>query len=192
MTQREQNPFVYSDSNKRYHTYDYYLRQHFGGKCAKLPLDAGFTCPNIDGRCGRGGCRERRTERIFRLPKGYGYDLRKAFAPCGVCNKPRVSRRAFDRRNDPAVIKTHGLQYISIKRYFAEAIVNTDFQGNDLMPYLKERNKKQSSAKPFLLILTVGAIILLTAVIYGSGRELLSFLRGGEEPSGSSDTVTTL
>ena len=56
MTQAENNPFKYSDTNKRYYTYDYYLRQTFGGKCAKLPLDAGFTCPNIDGRCGRGGC----------------------------------------------------------------------------------------------------------------------------------------
>ena len=56
MTQAEQNPFVNSDTNKRYYTYDYYLRKTFGGKCAKLPLDAGFTCPNIDGRCGRGGC----------------------------------------------------------------------------------------------------------------------------------------
>ncbi len=50
------NPFPYSDSNKRYHTYDYWLRHTFGGKCAKIPLDAGFTCPNIDGRCGYGGC----------------------------------------------------------------------------------------------------------------------------------------
>lgn len=50
------NPFKYSDTNKRYYTYDYYLRKTFGGKCAKIPLDAGFTCPNIDGRCGRGGC----------------------------------------------------------------------------------------------------------------------------------------
>ena len=56
MTQTEQNPFPFSDSNKRYYTYDYYLRRRFGGKCAKLPLDAGFTCPNIDGKCGRGGC----------------------------------------------------------------------------------------------------------------------------------------
>ena len=56
MTQVQSNPFSYSDTNKRYHTYDYYLRRRFGGKCAKLPLDAGFTCPNIDGRCGRGGC----------------------------------------------------------------------------------------------------------------------------------------
>ena len=55
-TQRENNPFINSDSNKRYYTYDYYLKNTFGGKCAKLPIDAGFTCPNIDGRCGRGGC----------------------------------------------------------------------------------------------------------------------------------------
>lgn len=56
MTQAQQNPFPYSDSNKRYHTYDYYLRHRYGGKVAKIPLDAGMTCPNIDGRCGVGGC----------------------------------------------------------------------------------------------------------------------------------------
>lgn len=55
-TQRTNNPFPYSDSNKRYYTYDYYLKQTFGGKCTKIPIDAGFTCPNIDGRCGTGGC----------------------------------------------------------------------------------------------------------------------------------------
>jgi radical SAM protein (TIGR01212 family) len=56
ITQKESNPFPYSDSNKRYYTYEYYLRRMFGRKCAKLPLDAGFTCPNIDGSCGTGGC----------------------------------------------------------------------------------------------------------------------------------------
>ncbi|MBQ5746741.1 MAG: TIGR01212 family radical SAM protein [Clostridia bacterium] len=50
------NPFEYTDSNKRYYTYDYFLRSTFGGKCAKITLDAGFTCPNIDGKCGYGGC----------------------------------------------------------------------------------------------------------------------------------------
>ena len=34
----------------------YYLRRRFGGKCAKIPLDCGFTCPNIDGSRGVGGC----------------------------------------------------------------------------------------------------------------------------------------
>lgn len=56
LTQTDQNPFSYSDNHKRYHTYEYYLRKKFGGKCAKIPLDAGMTCPNIDGTCGVGGC----------------------------------------------------------------------------------------------------------------------------------------
>ena len=56
MKQSEMNPYPYSDSNKRYQTYDYYMKKKYGGKCAKIPLDAGFTCPNIDGKCGRGGC----------------------------------------------------------------------------------------------------------------------------------------
>ena len=56
MTQASQNPFPYSNTNKRYHTYTYYLHQQFGGKCAKLPIDAGLTCPNIDGKCSTGGC----------------------------------------------------------------------------------------------------------------------------------------
>lgn len=50
------NPFVNSDSNKRYYTYDCFLKRKFGGKVIKIPLDAGFTCPNIDGAKGRGGC----------------------------------------------------------------------------------------------------------------------------------------
>ncbi len=55
-TQSNTNPFKYSDTNKRYYTYDYYLKQMFGAKVAKIPLDAGFSCPNIDGTRGFGGC----------------------------------------------------------------------------------------------------------------------------------------
>lgn len=48
--------FIYSDDNKRYHTQNYHLRHHFGSKVAKISLDAGFTCPNIDGTVSVGGC----------------------------------------------------------------------------------------------------------------------------------------
>lgn len=50
------NPYKLSDTEKRYQTFDYYTKHTFGGKCAKLPLDAGFTCPNKDGTVGTGGC----------------------------------------------------------------------------------------------------------------------------------------
>ena len=73
-TQREENPFPHSDSHKRYYTYDYWLKETFGGKCAKIPLDAGFTCPNIDGRCGHGGC-------IYCSPRGSGDFAESAWLP---------------------------------------------------------------------------------------------------------------
>ena len=55
-TQRTENPYKNTDTNKRYFTYDYYLRKKYGRKLARIPLDMGLTCPNIDGRCARGGC----------------------------------------------------------------------------------------------------------------------------------------
>lgn len=48
--------FKYSFDNKRYHTWNYHLRRKFGCKVMKLALNAGFTCPNIDGTKGTGGC----------------------------------------------------------------------------------------------------------------------------------------
>lgn len=51
-----QNPFPYSLDNKRYHTWNYHLREVYGEKVFKVSLNAGFTCPNIDGTATYGGC----------------------------------------------------------------------------------------------------------------------------------------
>lgn len=48
--------FKYSNTNKRYHTLDYYYKNKFNSKVCKISLNAGFTCPNIDGTVGTGGC----------------------------------------------------------------------------------------------------------------------------------------
>ena len=48
--------FKYSDSNKRYHTLDYFYKHKFNSKVFKVSLNAGFTCPNIDGKVGTKGC----------------------------------------------------------------------------------------------------------------------------------------
>ncbi len=50
------NPFIYSDNNKRYHTLDYFYKKKFNSKVFKVSLNAGFSCPNIDGTVGTGGC----------------------------------------------------------------------------------------------------------------------------------------
>ena len=51
-----ENPFIYSDDNKRYHTLDYFYKHKFNSKVCKISLNAGFSCPNIDGTVGYGGC----------------------------------------------------------------------------------------------------------------------------------------
>ena len=48
--------FKYSNTNKRYHTLDYFYKEKFNSKIFKVSLNAGFTCPNIDGTVGFGGC----------------------------------------------------------------------------------------------------------------------------------------
>lgn len=53
----KENPFPYSLDNKRYHTWNRFLQDRFGCKVAKISLNGGFTCPNIDGTKGVGGCR---------------------------------------------------------------------------------------------------------------------------------------
>lgn len=50
------SPFIYSLDNKRYHTLNYHLRRKFGEKLYKAVIDPGFSCPNIDGSKGTGGC----------------------------------------------------------------------------------------------------------------------------------------
>lgn len=51
-----ENIFKYSNNSKRYHTLDYYYKKRFNEKIIKISLNAGFTCPNIDGKVGYGGC----------------------------------------------------------------------------------------------------------------------------------------
>lgn len=49
--------FLYAeDQNKRYHSWNYALKQQFGEKIFKVPIDGGFDCPNRDGTVAHGGC----------------------------------------------------------------------------------------------------------------------------------------
>ena len=104
--EKDKNPFSYSDSNKRYYTSDYYLKSTFGGKCAKIPLDAGLSCPNIDGRCGVGGC-------IYcsgrGTPTGYHYWMK----PCSL----------MGMHHSPSSILTS----ISLKKYWEPPIFTKSY-----------------------------------------------------------------
>ena len=127
MTQREENPFPYSDSNKRYYTYDYYLRRQLGGKCAKLPLDAGFTCPNIDGRCARGGC-------IYCSDRGSGDFAQASILP--IAEQIRRQKEIFSKKWDVsrciAYFQAHTNTYAPVevlKARFEEALAEEGIVG---------------------------------------------------------------
>ncbi|WP_413474773.1 TIGR01212 family radical SAM protein [Macrococcus psychrotolerans] len=49
-------PFKYAFDEKRYHTWNYHLRNKFGKKIFKVALEGGFDCPNRDGTVAFGGC----------------------------------------------------------------------------------------------------------------------------------------
>ena len=48
--------FKYSLDNKRYHTLNYHVKTKYNQKVVKISLNAGFSCPNLDGNVGYGGC----------------------------------------------------------------------------------------------------------------------------------------
>ena len=62
MTSTKQSPIDptirhnWREAGLRYYSYNYYLRQLFGYRVQKVSIDAGFTCPNVDGTVAVGGC----------------------------------------------------------------------------------------------------------------------------------------
>ena len=47
---------IWFSTNRRYYALSQFLRERFGGKVWRVTVDAGFTCPNVDGSVALGGC----------------------------------------------------------------------------------------------------------------------------------------
>ena len=54
---------------ERYRHLNTYLKEKFGERTLKIPVDGGFTCPNRDGKAGFGGC-------VFCTERGSGEHLK--------------------------------------------------------------------------------------------------------------------
>jgi uncharacterized protein len=48
--------FDWREAGLRYYAYNFHLRRKFGQRVQKVSVDAGFTCPNVDGTVAVGGC----------------------------------------------------------------------------------------------------------------------------------------
>lgn len=83
------NKFPYTLDNKRYQTFNYYLKTKYNSKVAKVILDGHFTCPNRDGTKGYGGC-------VFCSDKGSGdsnLDISKDILEQYKLNKTMMDRK---------------------------------------------------------------------------------------------------
>lgn len=90
-------PRVYPwGDTRRFNSYSGYFRRLFGGRVQKLSVDAGFTCPNRDGRVGRGGCT---------------FCINGAFTP-SYCDPSKSIRQQIDEG-----IEFHRWRYRQAQRY---------------------------------------------------------------------------
>ena len=48
--------YDWRNAKRRYYAYSFFLQHKFGHRVQKVSIDAGFTCPNVDGTVTTGGC----------------------------------------------------------------------------------------------------------------------------------------
>ena len=182
------NRFKYTSTNKRYHTWDYYLKSVFGEKVAKVSLDGGFTCPNIDGTISRGGC-------IFCSKRGSGdfaleitsENLKKQFeaAKNSIRKKwPGINKyiayfQAYS--NTYADIKILREKYetvLSLKNVVGLSIATrADILDKETLEYLGELNKKT-----FLWVeLGLQSSNDKTAQLINRGHDFRTFMKAAEQ-----------
>lgn len=142
------NPFPYTFDNKRYHTLAYHNRVQ-NCKTQKAVIDAGLSCPNIDGTCGVGGC-------IF-CDGGSGYFTQdKAFSVTEQlqAEKVRIHKKSPESKII-AYFQTHTNTYAPVEKlrtlyeealtfgvYGVSIATRPDCIGKDVLSLLKELNGK--------------------------------------------------
>lgn len=182
-------PFLYSDTNKRYHTLDYEMKRTFGEKVYKVPLDGGFTCPNIDGRVAFGGC-------TYCSGRGSGDFAPSALLP--IAEQYEASRRIYlDKKPNARFIpyfQAHSNTYAPLDRLKAlyEAALRlpdavglaiatrADCLDAEVVAYLRELNERT-----YLTVeLGLQTVHDATARRINRGHDYETFLRGYEKLSG--------
>ena len=142
--------FQYSLDNKRYHTLNYHYKEKYHCKVIKVSLNAGFTCPNIDGKVGYGGC-------IYCSKSGsgdFGGDISKSLSEQFDEIKDKLSKK-WPRGKYIAYFQTHTNTYapLSVLKGKYESVLKKDNVigiaiatrpdaiEDEVLDYLEELNK---------------------------------------------------
>lgn len=177
------NPFPYSNDNKRYHTLYYHNLKTFGGRVYKAVLNGGFTCPNIDGTKGFGGCAFcDGGSGAFTHPAPLEEQLRLEMA--------RIRRRSANARAI-AYFQVHTGTYAPVSRLkecYEAALSHPDIIGisigtrpdclpDDVLEYLADLNRRTH----LTVELGVQTVHDRTAENFGRGYDFAEFLRSYEK-----------
>lgn len=143
--------FTYTLDNKRYHTLNYHVKTKYHTKVVKISLNAGFSCPNIDGKVGSGGC-------IYCSKSGsgdFGGDIHKSIPNQITEMKQKISKK-WPKSKYIAYFQAHSNTYAPLnilKEKYESALKIEDIIGlaiatrcdaisDDVLEYLTELNKR--------------------------------------------------
>lgn len=98
-------------TDKPYYTFGQYLKERFGCRVHKVSIDAGFTCPNLDGVKGSGGC-------TYCNNEGFSYNSRIAPRPIRdqIDEGIAFNRRRFKAQKFLAYFQAHTNTYAPVNR----------------------------------------------------------------------------
>jgi len=105
--------------DKRYKVYSQYLKQKYGEKVYKLPVNLPVTCPNRDGTLGCGGC-------IFCGEEGAGFENLPSFMPVSeqIETNMQYIRKKYHAHKFIVYFQNYSNTYLPLpvfKRYIHEA-----------------------------------------------------------------------
>lgn len=143
--------FLYTLDNKRYHTLNYHYKTKYNQKVVKISLNAGFSCPNLDGKVGYGGC-------IYCSKTGsgeFGGDINKSLEEQFYEVKEKIEKKWPNskyiayfqaRTNTYAPLEVLSEKYervLKIKDVIGISIATRpDCISDELLDYLDELNKR--------------------------------------------------
>ena len=143
--------FKYTLDNKRYHTLNYHVKTKYNTKVVKVSLNAGFSCPNLDGTVGYGGC-------IYCSKSGsgdFGGDINKSLPDQFNEIKEKISKKwpnskyiaYFQARTNThaslEVLKEKYESVINLKDVIGLSIATRcDAISDDVLEYLTELNQR--------------------------------------------------
>lgn len=98
-------------SEKRYYTFNQYLKDRFGCRVHKVAIDAGFSCPNIDGAKGEGGC-------TYCNNEGFSYNSRREIRPISeqIENGISFMRKRYKAKKYMAYFQAHTNTYAPVSQ----------------------------------------------------------------------------